>query len=242
MSVIIFSHSRPNQPKLASRQKSIYTRSRVFVHPSLAAESPPKSAFAYGGFASGRMFLESDPIGLAGRSFSTYAYTNNNPISRIDRFGLAGESPEADETEEQREENDNAFVTAEAARLQAEINSLEPGYGEALPPGYRPSAVDLIRLERLVKEMREQQRCRNPAIQSPLRRVHTPAALTSGLYRESYAYWTGQPTQVIVNSLAPGQEEPLTVNSSGGVVQGNTRILILEQRGYDINSLPRVSQ
>lgn len=38
--------------------------------------------------------------------------------------------------------------------------------------------------------------------------------------------------------LAPGAEEPLTVGPWGGVVQGNTRVYILTQRGFDVNSLP----
>jgi RHS repeat-associated protein len=35
-------------------------------------------------------YIESDPIGLAGGSFSTYAYANANPVSLIDPYGLWG--------------------------------------------------------------------------------------------------------------------------------------------------------
>ena len=35
--------------------------------------------------------MESDPVGFNGGSFSTYAYTNSNPLNRIDELGLWGE-------------------------------------------------------------------------------------------------------------------------------------------------------
>jgi len=35
-------------------------------------------------------------------------------------------------------------------------------------------------------------------------------------------------------------EEPLIVSEDGMVWQGNTRIAILQERGFDVNSLPRV--
>ena len=45
-------------------------------------------------------------------------------------------------------------------------------------------------------------------------------------------------TEELVNSLAPGAKEPLTLGPGGSVLQGNTRVYILMQRGYDVNSLP----
>src|SRR6185437_4823359 len=76
------------QPKLASRPKAESTRGRVFLIRSLAAESPREYAHRYGELASGRLYDESDPIGLWGGSYSTYSYVGANPISRVDPQGL----------------------------------------------------------------------------------------------------------------------------------------------------------
>jgi hypothetical protein len=45
----------------------------------------------------------------------------------------------------------------------------------------------------------------------------------------------------IVKSLKPGSAEPLKVKPDGRIFDGNTRVYILEERGYDVNSLPRVT-
>jgi hypothetical protein len=52
-------------------------------------------------------------------------------------------------------------------------------------------------------------------------------------------YWRRQLTADIVNSLRPGQPEALKVKSDGRIMNGNTRIKVLEERGFDVNSLPR---
>jgi hypothetical protein len=50
-------------------------------------------------------------------------------------------------------------------------------------------------------------------------------------------------TREIVESLRPGARAPLKVKPQGDVdiiMDGNTRIKVLRERGYDVESLPRV--
>ena len=56
-----------------------------------------------------------------------------------------------------------------------------------------------------------------------------------------YEFWKNKTTAEIIESLKPGSEYgPLTVKPNGTVMQGNTRIKILEERGVDVNQLERV--
>lgn len=50
-------------------------------------------------------------------------------------------------------------------------------------------------------------------------------------------------TDAIVRSLRPGagNVEQLTVKVDGTVMQGNHRVQVLMERGYDVNKLPRVN-
>jgi hypothetical protein len=44
---------------------------------------------------------------------------------------------------------------------------------------------------------------------------------------------------MIVQSLQPGHPEALRVKADGTVMNGNTRLKVLEERGYNVNGLPR---
>ena len=72
-----------------------------------------------------------------------------------------------------------------------------------------------------------------------LRRIHSDHTLEVGANRVALEYWRQQPTEDIVNSLQPGQPEALTVKFDGRIMNGNTRIKVLEERGFNVNSLPR---
>jgi hypothetical protein len=73
----------------------------------------------------------------------------------------------------------------------------------------------------------------------PLRRIHSDQALETGISRFALEYWRKQATDDIEKSLQPGNPEALKIKPDGRIMNGNTRIKVLEERGFDINSLPR---
>ena len=72
-----------------------------------------------------------------------------------------------------------------------------------------------------------------------LKTIHTDQAANSRLARMSYDYWSNKSTDSIVESLRPGEVDALRVAQDGRVFNGNTRIRVLLERGFDVHSLPR---
>ena len=63
--------------------------------------------------------------------------------------------------------------------------------------------------------------------------------LESGASRFSLEYWRRRKTEEIVESLRVGKHEALQVKLDGRVFNGNVRVKVLEERGFDVNSLER---
>jgi hypothetical protein len=72
-----------------------------------------------------------------------------------------------------------------------------------------------------------------------LQRIHPDSTYEGGSAKLDLNSIRGMSTDDILNSLAPGSREPLTVGPDGRIFDGNTRIKVLQERGYDVNSLPR---
>jgi hypothetical protein len=73
----------------------------------------------------------------------------------------------------------------------------------------------------------------------PLRRIHSDGTLEAGAGRFSLAYWRRRTIEEIVESLRPGSPEALKVKPDGRILNGNARVKVLEERGYDVDGLER---
>lgn len=76
----------------------------------------------------------------------------------------------------------------------------------------------------------------DPEEETSYRRIHNDERLRNG---ESYRYWSRQSDDDIIRSLQDGQRESLKVSQDGRIFNGNTRTLILEERGYNLGELIR---
>jgi hypothetical protein len=72
-----------------------------------------------------------------------------------------------------------------------------------------------------------------------LKFLHSASTWLSGSAKTSFEYWSKQATEKIIESLKPGAAEALRVKANGTIMNGNTRIKVLQERGVDVDSLPR---
>jgi RHS repeat-associated protein len=104
-------------------------------------------------------YVESDPIGLAGGSYSTYEYAGGDPELKADPLGLQ---------EEEDEEPVGGEPPAVAALIQLQVESLveqiqnyDPGfrYATIAPIGYTYTNQDIETLENILQQYQSQTSC-----------------------------------------------------------------------------------
>ena len=74
----------------------------------------------------------------------------------------------------------------------------------------------------------------NPPSDPPLRPLHPDASLSLAKLREMER----RATDVLQNSLLPGQKDSLKTRPDGTILDGHHRIYILRSRGVDVDALP----
>ena len=75
----------------------------------------------------------------------------------------------------------------------------------------------------------------NPPSDPPLRVLHPDASLSLAKLGEMER----RTTDVLQNSLLPGQKDSLKTRPDGTILDGHHRIYILRGRGVDVDALPR---
>lgn len=100
--------------------------------------------------------------------------------------------------------------------------------------GAKEQVAEWRKLDAIAKMERHRRR------KAPLQRIHS-----DGLYeqnsnaRRSLEYHRARTTEEIVESLRPGARRSLKVKPDGRIFDGNTRVKVLQERGYPVDDLPR---
>lgn len=75
----------------------------------------------------------------------------------------------------------------------------------------------------------------NPPSNAPLRPLHPDTSLSPAKLSEMER----RATDVLRNSLLPGQKDSLKTRPDGTILDGHHRIYILRKRGVNVDALPR---
>jgi RHS repeat-associated protein len=197
-------------------------------------------------------FMGVDAVGFSAgnlQSFNRYAYGNNNPYKFVDPDGNAPTPVDAFFTAFSAGE----FIAAVGLNIYARATgdkSLQEVSGDAIRPTAiglgsqvaglaipAPGAGALIKTEATaIKAVEIGSKVEKKAA---LELIHSEKTYSQGLAKTELESQRKRSTEDIIKSLQPGAKEPLTVKASGTVMDGNTRVKVLQERGVNVNELPR---
>jgi hypothetical protein len=184
-------------------------------------------------------FISVDPdVAETGQA---YAYAGDDPVDGIDPMGLfPGESllhEIALGFDSFRHQNASAGDWL-ASQVDGSTCNLLPGPNRGSVAGWLQSQAGCGNDAAAQPEsVCSTTQISNSFVGGTLSFLHSASSLRA---TPEYQHWSQQSTEAILKSLAPGSDDgSLLVNENGTIVDGNTRTLVLQDRGYDIDTLPR---
>ncbi|MFZ2990696.1 RHS repeat-associated core domain-containing protein, partial [Ideonella sp.] len=195
-------------------------------------------------------FVSVDPVrpdAATGGNFNRYWYANNSPYRYTDPDGRLSWEEFKEGVSSWWESSKAGFQSASVQdTAEKSLQAIGPGIGALGKIGgvLKVEATAAAKIETAAagtaaagaKAITQNSGNGLPALQ----RIHSTETLTTGSAKYGTESINKMSTEEIVKSLRPGSAEPLKVKPDGRIFDGNTRVFILEQRGYDVNNLPRV--